>query len=836
MKNNKIRQRLYLAALLSDIGRFYMRGSSDVLSQDNLSILDNPKRYTYLAWSYQFLCNYLKNDLQVLDMGQVGERDSVFQFLKDSCKDTSFIRKAEKWALGVVAESGDKGKAIPLKSIFSLIWNGTQNTYIPPSVFDIKSIDRVAASDDVINDYAELWAQFVAEIPKLPKGNIEAYTESLLFLMKKYLWSIPVSVDKGGANFVDLYNHSKTKASITDCLYMTENITEKLLLVGGDVSGIQKYIYNIASRKAAVSLKGRSFYVQLLVDTIIQKIIHHEDIDVSNGHVLYSSGGKFYLILPNSGKVQKALESIKSDVDNYLWTEQNGQLFVNLSYVPLNFADDDFERPEDYGKKVADVWAKLNDNFNKLKYQKFKSILSSTDSFVNMFEPQSVSEDAKVCAVTGIEGNETNLDRIDKDNDSPFVLKSVKEQTKLGKTLKDADFILTHKGVSENLSDSGDKRNFDILGTANYIFDKKQLSHRDTDVFNIKAKDTTFVKAINNVDFLDLKLKGLNVGYGFQFYGGNKQAISDNGSEPKTFDKLADDSYLGILRMDVDNLGKMFIEGVNDCDRSLSSNATLSFLLDFFFSGYLNTIRYKECYRNNVNILYSGGDDVFAVGRWDLLINFAEDVRNEFRNFVGRDDISISAGISIVGKDFPIAKAAQIAGDAENASKKYRSESKNSFTLFGETLSWEDAIPDFSDFTVEMLCKWIVDDSNFTEGSEYAFVKASKSLLFKLVNNNLCSKALLHRLMLWYGIRKDNESKEKNDEKPDYSYYWHTAYYLSRFVERLKDKNKVVYDFCRKDLVSILYKSSIKKDEKSDYYRLMATAARWAELELRFDN
>ena len=30
------------------------------------------------------------------------------------------------------------------------------------------------------------------------------------------------------------------------------------LFVGGDLSGIQKYLYNISSHKAAVSLKGRS--------------------------------------------------------------------------------------------------------------------------------------------------------------------------------------------------------------------------------------------------------------------------------------------------------------------------------------------------------------------------------------------------------------------------------------------------------------------------------------------------------------------------------------------------------------------------------------------------
>lgn len=31
--------------------------------------------------------------------------------------------------------------------------------------------------------------------------------------------------------------------------------TKSLLFIGGDISGIQKFIYNISSKKAAVSLK-----------------------------------------------------------------------------------------------------------------------------------------------------------------------------------------------------------------------------------------------------------------------------------------------------------------------------------------------------------------------------------------------------------------------------------------------------------------------------------------------------------------------------------------------------------------------------------------------------
>ena len=751
------------------------------------------------------------------------------RYVRDSYNETSIIRTAEKWAVGNIELKEERNNKVPLKSVFSICTiNGhgaEKNLYIQPKQLDINDFNNMSFSrsaDEIDNNYKTLWKNFTEEVALLPDGNMEAFIESLLHLLKKYLWSIPASNVSGKTEFIDLYNHVKVKACITDCLYKTDDITNKLIIVGGDVSGIQTYIYNISSRKAAVSLKGRSFFVQMLVDSIIQRIIQHKDIDVSFGHVLYSSGGKFYMLLPNSDNVRNALDNdIKNELEKYLWDELNGQISVNLSYIPFNFSDNDFS--SNYGSKISELWKQLNDSFSELKYKKFKSVVSNKMNFDGLFTPQPVDVSSKVCAVTGIEGHCVALD--DDDDERTYVLSTVKEQSDLGKTLKDADYILTHSGTATNLSSGGTRKNIDIFGVANYIFDESELYRREAELYSIKANDTTFVKRINSNALVKNKLKGNKVCYGFQFYGGNNQAWNDDKQRPKTFDELASDTYLGVLRMDVDNLGKLFISGVKEADRSFSSNATLSFLLDYFFSGYLNTIREKDIYRDCVNILYSGGDDVFAVGRWDRLISFAEEIRNEFRKFVGRDDISISGGISIVGKKFPIAKAAQMAGEAEKIAKEYRENQKNAFSMFGEVVSWNEEIPDFSNYQVDDLLEWVI--SNYKTCSEYAFVKANMTILYQLISDNVITKALLHKLMLWHFERNEG----------NLSYYWHTAYYLDRYVRRLnKDKYKSTIDFYRGTMVKILYGSGFNKSDKStDYYRLMAAAARWAELELRFN-
>ena len=74
----------------------------------------------------------------------------------------------------------------------------------------------------------------------------------------------------------------------------------KQLFVGGDLSGIQKFLYNISSKKAAVSLKGRSYYLQQYMNNVCTKL---EDavnqVGAKHVEVIYNSGGKFYLLTDN---------------------------------------------------------------------------------------------------------------------------------------------------------------------------------------------------------------------------------------------------------------------------------------------------------------------------------------------------------------------------------------------------------------------------------------------------------------------------------------------------------------------------------------------------------
>ncbi len=258
----------------------------------------------------------------------------------------------------------------------------------------------------------------------------------------------------------------------------------------------------------------------------------------------------------------------------------------------------------------------------------------------------------------------------------------------------------------------------------------------------------------------------------------------------KMLEEYAGNTYLGVLRMDVDGLGARFIKGFE----SMQKYKEFSGKLDEFFDsdkGSLHSI--QEQYKEHLNIVYAGGDDIFVVGRWDKVIDFANDVRAQFvaycKNVLNDTTLSISGGIAIVNSKYPIAKAAELAGDAEDAAKKYRKE-KNAFNMFGESISW---------------------NGEFDKVEEW-----KKDMTEHCSEPTKMPRSILHKLMQFNDMRRRGEI----------SYIWSSAYFLKRFsADKKNDEIRTFCDRVQKELFDTL--------QGNNNYRLLALAARWAELELR---
>lgn len=872
------RNMIYLAALLHDIGKFYQRASSKSIKEVNPNYEKKEFGYQHSAWTYDFfMVKEIKNVfIKVPGLKQnLYENQSENQFNVTNLATNhhapqtileAMVTMGDGWSAGIDRQNPtdiegkkyggkeilwgkERYKTIPLFSVFNIINRAAGNVAFPMKTLDLERDNifprQIDSETDGTNlkEYQNLWKNFITDFKKLPTDSFDGFVESLTFLLKKYTWAIP-SNTMDMAN-VSLFEHLKTTAAFADSIYcyyseyendFNWNASDKRLtlkenkypaiLYGLDISGIQKFIYNISSSKAAKSLKGRSFYLQLLIEAMVHRIITHPDIKATTGHIVYSSGGKFYMILPNTGKVKKALQELKKEFDNDLWNEHKGKLSVNTGFVP--FAYRSVKENNKWlswikieGKSgrlnLGDLWKEVADQINIEKNKAIHSLLTEKwEEFfdennkqlkVKIKEEKDSDEQQEICAVTGeVLDKAIELDK-DTEGNPIYVSKQVKDQADLGTTLKDADYLIMFNGniIEDKYLRNRAKTYISILGLNFYLFDDLELIKNDAEFRGITSVDTSRIYRINKTDFLAAQIKGKKVSYGFIFYGGNKQA--ELNKKEKTYEQLTQviprdknsETYLGILRMDIDNLGDIFIKGFDEKQKSFASFATLSFLLDLFFSGYLNSVRNSEEFKDWVNILYSGGDDIFAVGRWDTVIAFAETVRKEFGEFTGRDDITISGGMIAVRNKFPISKAAEMAGNAEDQSKDFNSNIKNAFTFFGETVSWND---------------------------EFSFVKDYQKDFYLNVKKGM-TKAILHRLMIFDEIKKENDRRmEDPGFNPDLSYKWNTAYYLKRFTER--KNNKEHKEFIQK-LLNKLFA------DKSRNYDLIALACRWAELRLKLE-
>ncbi|MBS1736759.1 MAG: type III-A CRISPR-associated protein Cas10/Csm1 [Bacteroidetes bacterium] len=889
------RDEIFLAGLLHDIGKFYQRADVNLLKDytdehlERMKSLICPEKdgrfgYHHAWWTYKFFYDY-----ETLFNGIKENGENIFKTKLSENTDhdnlinlaiyhhkpygeselQQLIQLADWWSSGMERtesnmekEEGEaygkfKYKKVKLKNMLSLINDGDRQSRFSLTPLDItekglpiegnETDFSKQTNEEASQPYQKLWNDFNAQLKNLPTDSVKGFSESMLNLLKKYTWAIPASTND--LAHISLYEHLKTTAAIAIALYdfkeeaktSLSDIKAKpeilpLILSCWDISGIQKFIYNVSSTKASVSLKGRSFYLQLLMETVKQMVLDHPDIKAFTGQVVYSSGGKMFVLLPNTSKCKNALTEVQKKLEKILWNEHKEALYVNSGFV--EFRADSGRKggvilKDNFGEikndaTIAELWEQVIDITAANKYRKYKNLFQN--NCINLSSFGNWGNDYGLCAVSGLEGRKgIDLVTIDSERDL-LVTKAVREQKELGEVLKDVDYIITYleadtKGntyLENRTKNDKAKKHLEIHGTGihHYLFDQKELADNGAEFRNITSVDVSRVRRINNTDFSAItSLKGNKCTYGFQFYGGNQQAQKSGGN--KTFKELCEvidnqgnikNTYLGVLRMDVDNLGKIFKEGLSENLRSFAAYSTLSAQLDWFFSGYLNTLRNSLEFKDSVNIIYSGGDDVFAVGRWDKIILFAEKIRSEFKKYCGgREDISISGGISIVGEKFPIRMAAAEAGNAEDQSKDFKKSgskiaTKNAITFLGESVCWE---------------------------TEFEEIKEMKNKLIQYCNqpNKPLSKALLHQLMQWKTLK---DEAEKN--KGSLSYKWHTAYYLKRYLDRYKeDADKEIWNYLKAIQTALMcgqmMGSKIKIGTRS--YDLLAIAARWAEMEMK---
>ncbi|HWR28240.1 MAG TPA: type III-A CRISPR-associated protein Cas10/Csm1 [Negativicutes bacterium] len=490
---------------------------------------------------------------------------------------------------------------------------------------------------------------------------------------------------------IPLYDLFKSVTALYDCI-KSSNSKKQCLLIGCDFSGIQDTVYTITSKGALKTLRARSFMLELLCEHIIHEILA---LAGSDRHaVVYSGGGGFGLLLPNSEEIVRKIKNYRTLLNEWALDEFEGRLFIAIDALPF---DKESLRSEATFRQLRQTQA---DNLDRLKRRKF------IDQLEKLFTP-SMPEQLKTrteCQITHRDDLfDTEMYDIKKPNryrcmasvpvneqesdDYLWVSESCYHQFMLGDQLIGAEHLYRYtSGV--------DRSKKDLCGTLVLPGIRGKVYYTVAEVADATPEAQWSINSWNGKNVLlyanyvrrhgDLSVYAQQQERESLMTEGRASIKKD---DTATFEGLASSScgadLIGALRMDVDNLGNLF--------SSIGSLATLSArsrMLNLFFKVYLNQISAtrsvdilgKNGAQNdewgkagrNVSIVYAGGDDLFIVGAWDDTVELAFDIQKNFKEFsYGRPegDGGISGGLTLHQPKFPLYQMAHLSAEAEAYAK-----------------------------------------------------------------------------------------------------------------------------------------------------------------------
>jgi len=202
----------------------------------------------------------------------------------------------------------------------------------------------------------------------------------LLLLLEKYWSTIPsetkrVWSDERTYPDISLFDHTKTTAAFALALYQyfwetdgynlehsivtalnrtwLDQTTPYFRIVAGDFSGVQRFIYTISSRGALKGLRGRSFFLELLTEHIVDELL--EGLGLTRANLLFAGGGHFYLLCQNTPRAEEVIAAVRSRVNT--WAQEQFRLRLSLALDSIEATAQDLTT-----QHVTQVWHKVGES------------------------------------------------------------------------------------------------------------------------------------------------------------------------------------------------------------------------------------------------------------------------------------------------------------------------------------------------------------------------------------------------------------------------------------------------------------------------------------------
>ncbi len=658
-------------------------------------------------------------------------------------------------------------KSTPLSSVFNILNGNNQNYHYKMVVLDTdKEINY--PTDESVQMNEVFYRTVLDNITDNLKGInfTEEYINSLLTILEANLTYIPSSTSKRELQDISLFDHVKITAAIALCIYdyfcrsgesdfrkyLFDNEKDfydrkVFLLYSLDISGIQDFIYTITTENALKGLRARSFYLEVLMEHIIDEII--TDLNLSRANLIYSGGGHCYLLLPNTIRVKKLLVYMEKEINKWFLKNFDTALYIGGGYSECS-SNDLQNLPA--GSYQA-IYKNISEQISNKKLHRY-----SKEEILELNNKKRNGErECKVCRTSG-----------EVDENGRCSICSALEKISSMILKKDIYFTISFKRDTVCLPLPFDK----------YLFvdtEEELKSH---------MKDEYYVRCYTKNRMFTGKHVSTKLWVG-------DYTTRDSFEE---FSKKSEGiNRIGVLRADVDNLGETIVSGFKRLDEqdkfsSLSRTATFSRMMSLFFKCYINKLlesgyenRFNSINKRNATIIYSGGDDFFIVGSWNDILSIFIDIKNSFERFV-QGTLTLSGGIGIYKSGYPANLMAAEVGDLEDLAKNNENNTKDSIALFSE-----EGVFKWSEFNDKVICeKFEFINAFFEQTDNYG-----KSFIYNLLDLLRNSKDIINRARFAYLLSR-MEPDKKTDSQEKIDLYKNFSGKMFKWYQNIEDRKELV--------------------------------------------
>jgi len=500
----------------------------------------------------------------------------------------------------------------------------------------------------------------------------------ILILFEKYMWCIP---DFTGSEHTDisLYNHLKDVAGIAHAIYKSKDKEgSNLNLIIGDVPGIQKYIFNVAYKKPAKVLRGRSIFVQILTRQFATIML--KELGLTDVNLIMLAGGKFYILAQSSEEFETNFENANEEIEKRLIENFNYQLSFSSVFETFDFKKL-MEKDKEKRKTFGDVIDKASYNLLLKRNQQFKNHLFDFNNFkenkfvlkTDYVKPKENGDTNKIKdTVTGLPIREGYEKLLPNSTENELVDKQVFNEIKVGTEAPQSNVVIlfdkdysTVKRVIPIDKYEPDKNDIRILLNPDLdkLIEKGNLKKdilRNTQIIEVANYSTWDDKNDHVMEFEDVEKTNIGA------------------------------KFLTLIKGDVDNLGLIMSSGLVDDKEdytAISRTTTLSNHLKYFFSFSLNGFlsewnegKIESEFVENINdqkvyTVFAGGDDLMLISPQSSSLKLLEALNKTFNDFVcDNPEVHISYSLTNFKHNTPIRIVADIAEENQRDVKKTKAE------------------------------------------------------------------------------------------------------------------------------------------------------------------